>query len=785
MGCLDGVRVVEIGGGVGLAYAAKLLADLGADVVRVEAEGDLVRARPFEAHRWLNTNKRSVSALGDLVDGAELLLHDLGPTAARGAGLDYAGLAPRHPALVVGSLTPYGMTGPWADWPGGELTVIHGSSWGYLSPSAATDLELPPLKAPGHHASILTATIAATAFLAALERAAQTGRGDHVDFSAFAAAAKLTETAPAGASFVGVDASRVGVKTLVPWGTYQLRDGLMQYICVEQTQWEALVELMGTPEWTQLGVFDSNDDRRQNADLVELYLSEWMAGQSVDELYRVGQARRLCMTPVYRMDQLSDDAQLAARGFFVEDPDGLRQPRAGYVIDQPWWDLRRRAPQAAEHDSEGWLDRPEGEAAGRGWVESGGGDRPARPLDGVRICDFSWIWAGPFCNQLLAHLGADVVRLESPEHLCLLRRLPFNPPDMPLTPDTTGSFQIYNTDKRSLCIDLRNEAAHEVVRRLVARSDVVIDNFAVGTMAKLGFGVEDLRAINPEVIVVSLSGYGQTGPAADNMAYGPAGGAFAGLYAANGYEGGRAAETGVAIGDPGTGLTAAFAAMVALAGRRRTGVAARVDVAMVEAIAATVGELWLEYLATGTSPAPRGNHDPQWAPHALYATGPDEWIAIACTEDSQWAALAALAAAQADGSIDARFAAGRFATAAGRKASEAELDALIGEWVAGQDRDALVRTLVTAGVPAMASLAPLELWSANEQLAALGMLDQPEHAVTGRHTVPGVPWRLENGPNGLRRAAPALGQHTDEVLAELGFDEAEVAVLKATGALAG
>jgi benzylsuccinate CoA-transferase BbsE subunit len=161
-GALDGLRVVELAGGVGVAYAAKLLADLGADVLRVETERDIVRGRPHEVHRWLNTNKRSVLALDELLDGADLLLHDLGPTAAAAAGVSYAELAPRLPRLVIGSFTPFGMTGPWADYIGTELSVIHASSWGFLSPSSATDVTMPPLKAPGHHATILTATVAAT-----------------------------------------------------------------------------------------------------------------------------------------------------------------------------------------------------------------------------------------------------------------------------------------------------------------------------------------------------------------------------------------------------------------------------------------------------------------------------------------------------------------------------------------------------------------------------------------------------------------------------------------------
>ena len=309
-------------------------------------------------------------------------------------------------------------------------------------------------------------------------------------------------------------------------------------------------------------------------------------------------------------------------------------------------------------------------------------------------------------------------------------------------------------------------------------SDVVVENFAVGTLADLGFSVEDLRRINPDVIVVSLSGYGQTGPAASYMAYGPVGGAVAGLYAAYGYEGGPAMETGVAVGDPCTGITALWATVAALSARRRNGEVARVDVAMVEAIAATVGELWMEYLATGDAPGPVGNHDAGWAPHNCYpAKGEDRWVTIACPSDASWQALCAV--------VDPALAADeRFATAAGRKANEDTLDKLVTSWTQTQDRWEATSLLQAVGVAAFPSLSPGDLWSGDPQLAAIGMLERPVHNLVGERTIPGIPWRMTPGPNGLRRAAPTLGQHTDEVLVDLlDYTPAEVASLRSSGAL--
>ena len=879
---LAGIRVLEVAGGVGVAYAAKLFADLGADVVRLEPPADrlaedIVRERPHRVDAWLNTNKRSIvdvpseqsehreqgeqgeqsehrdqsetSKHSELFETAHILLHDLGPKRAIEAGLSFDQLSAKNPSLVVCSITPFGSTGPYANFVGEELNVIHGSSWGFLSPSASTRIDLPPLKAPGHHATINAATTAATVALAAFDQAEQTGFGTYVDFSLFGAAAKMTETAPISASYHGVNASRLGVKIVIPWNIYRCRDGLVQFICPEEPQWQAFVTLMGNPDWTQLEAFSTAIARRENADLVDLYLSEWIAEQTVDELYRSAQAARICITPMHTMAQLDVDPHFAERGFFSSTPDDLRLPGPGAQNDLGWWGLRRSAPTRGQHNGETWLPLSQptsrstprdqlgsikpspGSAVGDPQVREAIDPKPVdskpeqmsrdatpgerrqpmvsrRPLEGIRVCDFSWIWAGPYCTQTLAHLGADVIKLESLDRLCMFRRLPYSPTGVPLTHDTAGVFHLYNTDKRSVGIDLRKPESRAIIEKLVAVSDVVVDNFGVGTMVRLGLGPEELRKINPNVIVVSLSGYGQTGPAASYMAYGPAGGAFAGLYAANGYPGGFPAETGIAIGDPGTGIAGAWAVMAALAARRRNGEVATIDGAMVEAVAATIGEPWMEWQSTGKLPGPRGNHDPIWSPHNCYpALGADNWVTIACTTETNWLNLCAL--------IDPTLGTdSRFATAENRKANETELDQRIAAWTAQQDRWDISHWLQNVGVAAFPSLSPVDLWGGVAQseehtsgdsrggdphLEAIGMLARPNHGAVGTRIIPGIPWLLSNAKNaenadnaeaegvpanGVRLPAPLLGEHSTEVLTTvLGYTSEDVGKFVGSGVI--
>lgn len=778
---LSGVRVMEIAGSVSLAWAAKLFADLGAEVLRLEGPADTVRNRPFQVDRWLSTSKRAArlpepERLRELAATADIVLHDLTLAAAQAAGLDFQSLSEQAPALVVCAITPWGATGPYSEYRGEEINVIHGSSWGFMSPRGSKRPDLPPLKGPGHHATINVATLGASVALAAYTSALSTGIGEFIDFSMFAAAAKMTEFAPVKATFLNKDASRLGTKSVIPWNFYHCRDGLVQIVCPEDSQWHAFVEIMGSPDWARLDLFDKAEGRWRNPDLIDMYLSEWFATQSVAEVCAAADAAGVCLTPVRSVAELTDDEQLKSREFFAQTRDGLVLPGPPYRLDHNWWRLRNDAPSEVAEEVQDWA-QPRLTATPDSLADAPVA-RARRPLDGVRICDFTWVWAGPFCTQQLAHMGADVIRLESVDRPDYYRRAPLHPKGVTRTLDTSGVFQMYNTDKRSMVIDLGKDGARELVLDLVRHCDVVVDNFSVGTMAQLGLAPEDLRAANPKVVVASLSGYGQTGPRAQLKAYGSAASALAGLDVANGYVPGEVMELGLTVGDPASGLAAAWAIVAALAARKLSGESSIIDVAMVEVVASTVGELWMEHLATGSNPEPRANHDAQWAPHNCYpAAGDDRWVTIACTSDEEWRSLASVVGGQLAGDE-------RFRTAAGRLEYQDELDRILSRWTSGLDRWEVCRQLQAVGVPAFPSLSPLDLWLDNPQLDAIGMLDVIEHPLTGARILPGIPWRLTRGANGLRRPAPMLGQHTDEVLTEiLGLSADTIGSLRERGVL--
>ena len=799
---LDGIRVVELGQMVAAPWTAKLLADLGADVIKVEPpEGDAARRRgpyrPDEADRGalgglfaaINTNKRSVvadlshsdglSALGELLVDADLFIHDLAPHTAAAHGLTAESLRVRHPSLVTMSITPFGQTGPYASWRATELQIVHGGGWGWLTPGCVQDPELPPLKPHGHQAAFQSGFAAACASLAAVDRSQRTGHGEHIDFAQMSYVVGMLEAAFISWSYRGENPSRLGARILNPWGIFPTRDGHIFLVCVEADQWERLKDFMGRPEWADMDIFDTLEGRFENEDLLRMWLGEWIATQPVMELFHRGQVERLAFAPVNTVAQMAADEHLAARDFLVTyDQPGLGDitvPGAPSRLTNAWWSIRRPAPTLGEHNGAGF-DGEARSAPARPPPAAPSVAPPDRPLDGVTVADFTWVWAGPYCTLHLAHLGATVIKVESSARPDLGRRLPTQSGRHNPTLDTNGYFNQYGQGKQSVTIDLGTSQGRALAKRLALSCDLVVSNYATGVMDEWGLGYEALAAERPDVIVGAISGYGQQGPYRSYMGYGPTTGPLSGLASMTGFPGGDADELGVSLGDPAAGIATAYALVAALVARRRTGEGQFIDTSMWEATTACTGEGWMEWVLRGTQPAPTGNLDPLWSPHNLYrCAGNDDWVAICCVTETEWAALARITG------IDP--ADERFATAADRKTNETELDKLLGAWTRERDQWDVTELLQAAGVPAFPSLSSRSL-EANPHLAVRGLIERLDHPVVGQMSHVGIPWLLTEGTNGVRAPAPTLGQHTHEVLTEvLGLSGDEIATLEQAGTL--
>ncbi len=375
---LEGIRVLEVGHLVGAAYATKLLADLGADVVKIEPPrtGDAARRRgPYPggvAHPeksglflYLNANKRGITldlttgggrrAFDRLVADADLLVHNVHPTDMAQHGLDYDRLSALNPGLVMTSIAPFGLTGPHARYRATDVVLWGAGGVATLNGDPAHP-ELPPLRAFGEQAGFQAGIHAAIPSLAALFARLTTGRGDHVEVSTQEALASILELTFEFWPYCGLIASRLGAKPIQPLCFMECRDGWIFVCCVEEHQWRNFVEIMGNPEWAEMELFENRLARGANFDALQALLQEWCAEQSVYDLYEKAQRKRVPFAPVSTMGDLLGSDHLRARGFFatIDHPVAgtVTMPGAPFRMAATPWELRRPAPTLGQHTRE-------------------------------------------------------------------------------------------------------------------------------------------------------------------------------------------------------------------------------------------------------------------------------------------------------------------------------------------------------------------------------------------------------------------------------------------------
>jgi benzylsuccinate CoA-transferase BbsF subunit len=400
-----------------------------------------------------------------------------------------------------------------------------------------------------------------------------------------------------------------------------------------------------------------------------------------------------------------------------------------------------------------------------------------RPLEGVRVADFSWVWAGPHCTLQLAHLGAEVIRIESATRPCVTRLLPpfadFRP-----GPNRSGYFNQYNQGKRSIVLDLKARRGREVAKRLVAASDVVVENFAAGVMDRMGLGWDVLRTVRPDLVMIALSGYGATGPDADKVSYGPAQVPLSGLSSLTGYTGAPPMEVGVSYGDPTAGLHGAVAVLAALHHRAETGRGQYIDLSQWETMVALLAEGILAQAMQGTPPPRSGNRRPHMAPHGVFrAAGEDRWLSLAVPDDAAWRRFAA-AIGRPDLAEDERL-----ATLDGRKAHEDTLAEAVTAWTSARAAEDAAAYLQARRIPAFVVATSADL-ADSPHLERSGAFVRLEHPEVGTRLHVGPPWRTHRYDTTVRHPAPCLGADTRDVLVRIcGYAHDEVDGLEAAGVL--
>jgi crotonobetainyl-CoA:carnitine CoA-transferase CaiB-like acyl-CoA transferase len=411
-----------------------------------------------------------------------------------------------------------------------------------------------------------------------------------------------------------------------------------------------------------------------------------------------------------------------------------------------------------------------------------------QPLAGIRVLDLCMAWAGPLATRILADLGAEVVKIEAPQHMdrwrggTIASDIRENYPDGHPGPRPYNRYASANTqngNKLSLALDLKKPAGQDVFRRLVEVSDLVAENFSAGAMGRLGLEYPRLREMNPSIIVLSLPAMGKTGPESGYVGHSNFVEDIAGNTFLFGYPGGPALHTGTAWGDPIAGVNAAAAAMIALLHRDLTGEGQHIDLSHLEAAIPFLAEAVLDCAINGRIAERTGNLHPWMAPHGSYrCRGADEWIAIAVGSDAEWTNLVEAMGNPAWAQDS------RFASSLERWRHHDEIDRHLEEWTSGLDKQEAMVYLQSRGVPAGAVLLAGELCE-NAHLTARGFLEEVVHPEAGAFRVPRQPWILSGTPPQTRRPPPCFAEHNHQVLHSiLGMTDDEIAALEEAGAVA-
>jgi crotonobetainyl-CoA:carnitine CoA-transferase CaiB-like acyl-CoA transferase len=785
---LSGYTVVDLSSGIAGAYCTKILADGGATVIKVESpQGDSLRGWSASgAHippgedgalfSFLACSKRSVvvdparsddtALLHDLLSTADAVVWSRGSTLVTGDELSARAILEAHPHLTVTSITAFGLEGPWAHRPATEFTV-QAWSGGIVGLGRGA-----PDRAPVFVAGQIGEWLAG-AFAAAGTMATTAGL---VDVSMLEA--EILCLTYYSVSFLdALDRPFRDVRRLTIPGVATAADGLVALGCGTAQQWFDLCAMMGYDEWIDE---ESPLSITEQANIHADQIYQWVRENRVDDILELSTAFRIPNAPVANGANVTTFDQFTERASFVKNPrDGFTQPGAAFRATPALLGPPQSAPRLGEHtDHHRRNVIPRREDGG----STTGNDISATlPFAGLRVLDMTSFWAGPSCTHVLAMLGAEVIHLESTARPDGTRMIA----GVPVTEDQwwerSPIFSGLNTNKKSVTVDFRSERGVELLRKLVASSDVLVENYTPRVLEAIGLDFDGVFELRPDIIMMRMPGFGLEGPWRDKPAFAYVIEDASGITWLTGHPDGNPVEP-YAVGDPNAGVHGLNALMLALAHRRRTGQGVRIEAAMVDAALNVAAEQVVEYSAYGNMLQRMGNRGPTAAPQNLYRTSeldefgrPDDWVAIAVETDEQWSAL--IAAIGSPGwAVDAQL-----STAAGRRRGHDVIDEQLSLWCRARTGDEIVGSLWDAGVPVAKVMQPHRV-GALPQLVSRGFYEDVDHPVnpTARHST--LPMRISSAPRRLHvTPAPLLGQHNREVLTGLGVTDAQLDELEADG----
>jgi crotonobetainyl-CoA:carnitine CoA-transferase CaiB-like acyl-CoA transferase len=504
-------------------------------------------------------------------------------------------------------------------------------------------------------------------------------------------------------------------------------------------------------------------------------VAEWAVDKTVAEIVELGQLLRVAVTPVLDGAGVLVDEQLEARDWWEREGD-IAYPGQPYKFSATPAARRGPAPSIGQQSG----PPPDTEAAGPGLAPATGGDPGSPPLEGLRIIEVTTNWAGPVAGRFLADLGSDNVKVEwatRPATRALFWVGPTQ--DMQRQPHHRAMyFYEMNRNKRGVCIDLAKPDGRAAFLELVKTADVVLENNSARVMPGLGLGYDDLRAVNPSIIMVSMSGYGGDGPHRDWVAYGANIETTSSLTSLTGYPDGQLSRTTLFYADPVSGNYAAVAIMAALRHRARTGEGQWIDMSLNECGVTFCAEALIDLQRTGELRAPNANRDPSVAPQGVYrCIGTDNWVALTVRSADEWKQVADLIG-RPDLAEDESL-----SELSARQARHDELDAAISAWTAGLEQYEISYALQERGVPAGPVLANWQILP-DPHIYQRKMYETILNPVVGAYPTVTWPWRFERTPARIARPAPLFAEHNLEILKEAGLDDDAIAALYASGTTA-
>ena len=790
---LEHLRVVDLTQNIAGPYCTKLLADLGADVIKVERpkEGDVARdLGPFLGDIpgkersglfwYLNTNKRSITLdlnrkqdvgiLLNLVAQSDVLVENFSPGKMEAFGLGYDRLKKENPSLVMTSITNFGETGPYRDYLATD--IVANALGGMMSVTGRYDRE--PLKHGLHQSAFRAGQAAAVATLAGLFTAQATGQGLHIDVSLMECLVTGFVHRLMSYTYEGLilrRAPKYGVSLGSQLQPIETSDGYVTAGLGPGSDWKDLGMMLDEPALLD-PKFSTPTGREIHGGDIDQILRANFKTRNRYELVRTAQDFRFGFAVVQSIVDLLECPHLQERGYFVQvdhpDAKAVRMPGAPFKMTETPYIIRRHAPSLGEHNSAIRAEaarnrnlRPAPASGQSNNVTSG-----RLPLHGIRVLEPAAAVSAPHAGKLMAWLGAEVIKIESLVRVCNLRT-----GGIRTAPDGKSARQFWNESgahnevnlgKENVTLDFRTEEGRETFKDLVRISDVVLENFTPRVMKGFGLGYEDLVKVKPDLIMASVTGYGHTGPYRDYSSFGMGMEAVTGCAWVTGYYGGPPQRCGMPYPDDLASVHALFAILAALQYRNATGKGQWIDVSMYEG-GSFVAEAVMDYVLNGRDGERLGNRDRYFVPQGCYrCQGDDQWVTLSVGNDQQWTALCDLIGRQ------------DLTTEPGLQTKEQrwqrhdEIDRYIEEWTQTRDKVDAMHEVQQAGIPAGAVLSNKDLLL-NKHLRSRDYFARVLHKNPrlGQKLYPGLPFMINGARLPDPNPTPELGEHNWPVLTEL------------------